>query len=294
MTVISVALLGASGGETADEVQYQLRYLVRTNSRQDGPLTVRNAVPWRYGDVYRVGPELDLRSRAKSIKESPVSSAHFLDWHVDVEFGNIDTEKDLSNPLNDLIEAEMQWQPQSRRTWIDGEGKALANTAGEMYVDGMEIDDNLPTLTYMVNQPFFSETLANTVRNACNLTAWKGFPPRTAKLRSMTASRVLHKNIGIYFACRYAFSILTEEWALITPSTGYNEIKGTGINRKLVSIREGGRIITTPWFLDDKGKKIPAQYDSEGVLTGFTKPFHMQKFPKHTAMEFNTIFGFLG
>jgi hypothetical protein len=291
MAVTKIRLLNSSGGEGENSIEYQLRYLVTVDSRADGPLTVRSAVPWRKGDVYAVGNELDLRAKVKSIKETPVSSAHFADWFVDVTFSRTDTEKDTSNPLNDLPEAEMNWSPKSKLTWIDGNNKPVCNTAGEPFGDGLEVEDNLPTISYSINQAFYSESVAMAVRNAVNLTAWKGYAPLTIRLASIQARRMFHNVIGVYFQVHYTFAFDKDEIAQRSVSMGHFELVKDGAQLKSKRINVGGGPVGFPWPLDAEGKACKRK-ETDGIISWDPVPAEVM-FLKGEPIDFNLVFGFL-
>lgn len=290
MAVTRVRLLNSTGGEGDNAVDYQLRYLVSTNNRATGPLTVRNAVPWRKGDVYAIGDEFDFRARVKSIRETPTSSSHFTEWFVDVTFAKND-ERDSSNPLNDPIQVEMSWTGKSKRTWIDGEGKFVANTAGEPFGDGLEVQDSLPTITYTVNQPFFSEALAMVARNAINATPWKKYPPLTVRVQSIQSRRLVHSNIGVYFEVNYSFTLDKDETSEKVLSMGYYELVQDGPKKKSKRIDVGGGPVAVPWPLDADGKACTRE-TVNGQLSWSPPPAELT-FLKGQPLDFNAIFGFL-
>lgn len=298
MAVTKVKLLDSSGGESLKDVGYELRYLVSTDEPlKDGPLTIRSAVPWRLGDPYAIGNESDPFAQVSSFSERQVSSSDFSNWVVGVSFKNPDSEnKDNSNPLNDPVEVELAFEHASKRTWVDGKGTIVCNTAGELYPDGLEMEDNLPTLNYTLNQAFFSSTTAMMVRNGVNKTAWKGFPPYTMKVSTIKARTQFHPRIGLYYQCQYSFGFAGDEIALRTISSGFNEVVDrTGGNIKLERIKVGNVVTTVPWPLDTNGK---ACQRVEQTINGkkqivFTPTPQEQVFVKGTPVDFNTMFGFL-
>ncbi len=134
-----------------------------------------------------------------NITERQASSADFNNWIVSISFATPDggnQGSDTSNPLNDPIEIDFSWQGRSKRTWTDGNGSPVANTAGELYTEGLEVEDSLPTIVYSLNQAAFSETLAMSVRNGINKNAWKIFAPFSIRVASIRARTKYHRQSG--------------------------------------------------------------------------------------------------
>jgi hypothetical protein len=274
MTVTKVQLLHSEGGEDGRGVNYNLQFGVWTNDRDDGPLTVRNAVPFAYGDPYVNGNDSDPRARALSIKEKPVSQAHYHNWTVDVDFGLL-PEGDV-NPLAQAVEENVSWNPQARLIYVDRNNLAMLNPAGDRYEEPIEDDDNLPVLTYSLNQAAFPFSLAMQVRNAINSTIWKGFAVGTVKVASMSSTRAYDKNIGVYYKTAYSFKFVPEGFDKTVLAQGYNQI----VDSKKRPIRD----------IDGGLVKVPVMLDAAGAVT--TTPY-FQTFELSPRYDFNTLFPFL-
>ncbi len=287
MTVQTVKLETVEGGENADNVNYRLKYLVSTDDRDDGPLTVRNAVGWAYGDPYLLGNDSDPRSVATSITENLVSDAHYLDWEVVVSFEAIDTDLDLTNPLNDPVEEEVIWRPVRRQIYIDRDGNWIGNTAGDRYVGGLEGEDNVPNLVYSLNQAAFPFAVAQANRNAVNSAIWKGFAAKTVKVAGITSRRKYHRTIGVYYNVSYSFLTDANTFDVPVPSHGYNEITGTPKKKKPIIVQ--GKRPPSPQPLDAVGKAIAFDPDTR-VWASLPA---VQNHGIYPLADFNSLFPFL-
>ncbi|HBE72466.1 MAG TPA: hypothetical protein DDW52_30400 [Planctomycetaceae bacterium] len=278
MAVVSSKLTSASGQETADGVTYELGYHVVTDARDDGPFIVQSATGWSYGDVYSIGNDTDTRAIALSVTSAQVSEGHYNDWQVDVGFG-VPPQGNTSviNPLLDDVQERVNWAAQTRQTFVDGTGAPILNPAGDPYADGIEAEDNLPTITYSLNQSVFPFATAMAVRNAVNSSAWKGLSAGTVKVDSMTSDRQYSKWVGVYYSVSYTFAINPDGFDREILARGFRELDGG--NATPIFDAETGQIVREPQMLD-----------AAGALT--TTPY-FQTVELYPELDFNSLFPFL-
>ena len=283
MTVTGIKLINWEGSESLESVSYALRYLVRTNDRDDGPFTVRNGTGVTYGDAYTSGNDSDPRAIALDIRESRVDPGNFLDWYVDINYGPPE-ERTNDNPLLDAIRESWSWAAQSRSVLVDANGDRILNTAGDPITDPIAAEDNLPALSYSLNQAAFPTALAQQVRNATNSTAWKGYPARTVKVAGITAETLFNKTIGTYYSVSYNFGIRPEGYRYAFDSFGFNELYSGGTKKRRIRVDLNSPSFTNiPWPLDASGVAIRNTSTAAAVVT-------VELYPEY---DFNALFPFL-
>lgn len=278
MSIVSCKLTSASGSESGEGPSYELGYHVLTDDRDDGPAVVQGATGWTYGATYAIGNDSDARAIAMSIQSTQVSDGHFNDWAVDVSFGVPPGGNDsVTNPLLDEIEERVNWSSTTRTVYVDGGNSPILNPAGDHYVDGIDADDNLPTITYSLNQSAFPVATAMVVRNAVNSIAWKGFPAGTVKVESMTSDRKFNSWIGVYYGVSYTFGVNPDGYEREILARGFRELVSG--SPKPIFDAETGQLTREPQMLD-----------AAGALT--TTPY-FQTLSLYPQLDFNALFPFL-
>ncbi len=255
MTIRSVRLISVDGGESENSLKYSAKYHVVSDSRNDGPMDVRQAtgIP-AYGSIFSIGTP-DPRARATSIKESLVSDDNGFLWHVDIEWSAEDQTTDFDNPLRNPLEISITFQGESRRVFRTATGAIIRNTAGTPFA--IDVEDNIPLLNYRINLALNQWTIANCmlVRNAVNGDPWLGglLAPGQVKVASITGRRVRHKSVGYYAEWDFSFKTSVDGWNnIINESRGTWEIVG-GKYRPIFDPVQG-QLVTEEKSLDINGR----------------------------------------
>ena len=284
MSVIKVDLIDWEGSEGTESIEYRLQYLVTTDDRLDGPFIVRSGVFSELGvllgSTYSSGNESDALARITDISEKRISSGNFQNWLVDLTYAY--SEGEALTPLNEPIKESVSWESVQRITdrWADGD--YIVNTAGDPIVNGLEYEDNTPTVTYTLNQSVFPYALAQAVRNAINSTSWKGFAPYTVKIASMQEERLTDKRIGVYYAVSYTFAINPQTWKTFLASRGFNQLEET--------FPGSGVIVRNPIIIGGARATDQMPLDSAGQWSNV--PFVIEDY-LYPQVNFNTLFPFL-
>lgn len=293
MALDKVRKLHREGSETSAEVSYSVDYWVRMTSREDGPRQVRSgfilATGINIGSPYSDGNDLDVRATVLSISERPVSSSHYLDWIVTVEYGIRLAEEE--DPLFEPALIQIAYQNESKITYVNNAGLPLWNTAGDIIP--MNKDDSSPTFTFQINQPTFNAPLAQTIRGVVNSTIWNivsrglSFPAYTMKLANTSANERRHKST-VYYETVYSFAFNQDTWIVPTPSKGFNKRKDPG---EPIAWNNKKRII-------DETTKLPVEeevyLDEDGQPAATLAEVFIHQFHLYPEVNFNSIFGFLG
>lgn len=298
MSVIKIEVTSWDGGETVDNVEYRVSYLVTTNNRDDGPQIVKQALPISLDMPYSSGNDFDAQAILNGVTVTQASEGDFYHWVVDATYKSTEQR---TNPLIEPIQETISWNGVQRETWVYADGSVIQNTAGMGFDNPMTFIDNLPVLSYTVNQASFPFSLATLVRNSVNITTWKGMAPKTVKIQAMTTERIVDGRFGVYYRVNYVFEHNPETYMLRTPSIGRYELKYV-LGRAFVAARPGIKeVLARPagWVLSHimKGGK---EIDAPVLLNAAGGEWEIADGPPpvvsgdlYTPMEYNVLFSFL-
>jgi len=221
MTVVKVDITSWDGVETVDEIEYRVSYLVTTNDRNDGPRIVKQALPIALDMPYLSGNDSDPNTILNGVTVTQASEGDFFHWVVDATYKS--TER-RTNPLIEPVQENIAWNGVQREVFFFANGLPILNTARQILDDPVPVIDNLPVLTYVVNQASFPFSLAALVRNSTNNATWKGMAAATVKVQSMSTERIADGKFGIYYKVTYVFEHNPEGYQLNTPSMGRHQL----------------------------------------------------------------------
>ena len=216
--------------------QYFRRYLVRTDSKYDGPWLVSNAVglPAPYAQ-YQTITEFDPSARV--IRREPTQSPkNWMIWYVDVEYDTEYERKD-GNPFLEPPKIEFDFEPyreplpgkpvqtvtsysSNDQTVVTHWGGGITNSAGEPFNPPPEREAARPVVTFTRNEPAFSTAIAIMFIDSVNRDAWNNLEPRQALLKGIKAHLEVRKTTTFgqqdipYFPVTYTFALKRETWDL--------------------------------------------------------------------------------
>ena len=180
--------------------KYTTEHLVESNSINDGPLSIAlgalgstpHPVPSMWA-AYSVGNDYDnsvvVKNRSTRLHAYTKGGALWI-VTTSYERPGDDTEEDAggSNPLTRPIRYRVEWANYTKILYKDVTGKAIVNSAGQRFMDPMEVDDQRPVLVADKNVATLQEavSLGLTYKNAVNTDTFYGAGPRQAKVQSIT------------------------------------------------------------------------------------------------------------
>lgn len=222
-------LLSLTGSETIEGPEYDMSWKVTTDSKDDGPFSVRTFIGIKYGDVYQHGTEKDVLAVCTRISEHEMLGGDLFDWQVDVHFERPPKEEAgeqsaSENPIDDPIQIEWGYEERQRSTLVDIHGHPIVNPVGDPYDELIAVDDFRRTLLIVRNEKTFPKALADSLSNKLNDAPWNGYAPKTIKLKPITAVRQWNTAIGPYWAVRYefVFAAIGETWETELVSKGFH------------------------------------------------------------------------
>lgn len=221
-----------------DRRQYFRRYLVKTDSRYDGPKTVTNApgLPSPFAG-YLTNKESD--PECKVVRRIPRETKSWQVWHVDVEYDtNFDETKEdpfldppkISfdfEPFREPLPGEpLKTEPRSPTT-AGGDpkneivrwGSGIVNSAGEPFNPPAERDAARPIVTFSYNAATFNQAIAIQFMNTVNRDPWSGLKPRQALIKGIRSHQEFRKpasggKLIEYWPTTFVFALKQETWDL--------------------------------------------------------------------------------
>lgn len=198
-----------------------------------------------------------------------------LTWEMSLEFTN---ETGGTNPLLEPYEFEWDMTSFTRIVDYDVNNVPIMNTAGDFYVDPVEVNDFLPTLSATGNHLDFNAGLAYAYRSAVNSDYWNGFSPGTLQVLSIKGQRMYQEGFGFYWRSTYQLMVNPDGFDVILASRGLRERDSNG-NLKYIQLK--GKDVTEPLLLDANGKAI--KNGGQAVLN---------KYQVYHRLPFNGVFAY--
>lgn len=168
-------------------------------------------------------------------------------------------------------------------TWLDsGVEKALVNSAGDP-ISGFSKRRLEVRLTVSGNRAAFPMSMARTVVNATNLTAWGGGAQRTWLCSGASAQQrteLVGTLVLEFWAISFEFLYNDELWSLSVPDVGLNYISASGAKVRVTVEDADGNYIPSP-------KPLPLNADGS-LKNG--EPNVLQR-PVYREIEFSSYFG---
>lgn len=239
-TVRGISPEGREGTRNLQAREYTVVYKVGTDDRADGPNIVMSAfgVP-AIGDLYSPGNDFD--NAAVVISKDCKQGASPWEWEVSVTYstdvGDVDLTtlgENIDNPLNEPPEIVYSFQP--RTILVPGQyNDPLGPPADKGWEAGIfapngelfepqpevEIDEPVVQVTRNVALADFDAATILALSNCVNADFFFGAEPRQLKLKSPSASRKFHKQIGFYWVVQYSLIFRWETWDIQVMNQGH-------------------------------------------------------------------------
>jgi hypothetical protein len=232
---------------TEDRRRYRRRFLVKTDSRFDGPPVVVQApgLP-TLGEAYATESGVD--PFAKAVALLPVESeGSWTTWYVDVEY---DTETEEEDPLDEppLIDIDFETEqipvPGSvQETYAPGEGlipgdhySPIVNSADEPFDPPPTMPKSRAIVTITRNEPEFDLSVVRQYINTVNQDAWANCEPGQCLMRGIRSSQQYKEGRTendppiFFWRTTYTIVIDPEGWKLVLLDAGnyYYPVDGNG------------------------------------------------------------------
>lgn len=266
MSVIEVSeVYQRSGTQNQDwKRTYSRQWQVITNNHADGPVTVRESVPVRIGNVFECGNDVDLGAYCTSINAS-CTAVDGLQWEVTAEYGPYDANVAPANPVERPIEISWGFDQFQRVAERDANDDPIVNSAGEPFDPPVMIDDSRSVLTITRNESTYNDELAADFKDSINLDVFWGKAPGTVKVMMISAQLKRDQDIGWYWVVTYQFQVDKNGWKRPLVDIGMRQLSVSGTAYEPILIN--GVPISAPALLNGEGRANAA--DDEPVLLYF-------------------------
>lgn len=176
-----------------NERAFTLSYLITTDSRHDGPITVLGSLP-QIGDVYATDNESDLGARASDIDLKQIAGDPYH-WRATVTFSPVhgedpdDPEPESPGDRDPVYSVRFQ----KRQVPVAGPYStadpgnqdattALANSAGQPFNPPITRDETRPVIVIQVNDDNLDLPGIAAIQDTVNKDAFAGYTSQTLKL----------------------------------------------------------------------------------------------------------------
>jgi hypothetical protein len=171
-----------------------------------------------------------------------------------------------------------------RAVMRDLDGKAVVNSAGDPFEQGVMADDFRPTITVTKNVEDWNIVNWWKATNSINETPWLNFAPDSVRLVSITGEE-RHENDVHFFAkvCQFhVASYYEEDWHAYPLDCGYHELippgGGVGPPKRQAIVLPGSITPSSPVKLDGNGRVLATNADPKYI-----------KFRIYRRYEFNNL-----
>ncbi|MEL6898751.1 MAG: hypothetical protein AAFP90_21850, partial [Planctomycetota bacterium] len=211
MSVTKIELLGVTGTENKEGPGYVASYRVATDDPEDGPFQVNSSLPFKYGDVYEIGNEIDILCRASEVASTPVAGNRFR-WNSSVTFTRPETTEEFESVFDRPYDQEWYFEKREREAERDVDGRPVGNSAGDRFERIPLVDDSRPVLRIVRNERTFDEKLAVQLRDCLNRSQWRGWAKHAVKIGNIVGRQVYDRREGLYWAVTYEFVFQFGTW----------------------------------------------------------------------------------
>ncbi len=223
----------------------------------------------RTSDFYLAGAEWDEQSFVQSLSVELLSyNGDSVDYLVTANYGPFDAPSYGTEPLEWPIRIRASFQQYEKVIWVDQDGKAVRNSAGDPFGDPVVVDDSRPMLVVTRNESVnaFNLTLAAQQKDKVNAAVWNGFPARTVKCSDIqTGDEQKDPATSLYYySVSYVFDIKWETWTREILDQGFAYLDGS--TRKPF-LDDEGQPISDPKLLDGLGEELDASMDPPVLLS---------------------------
>jgi len=204
---------------TPEERKYRVPWVILTNSRSDGGLTVSGSLP-AGGTALSVGNDIDafaVVTHYGSITLVDETDSEKL-WHADVFYGtrspfDICTADLNLNPLAFPPKLWTQTVKRQKALIEDNAGNAIVNAAGDPF-DGLAQDVSETIQYIQKNQAVVDEAQWDDFADSVNSTTFFGLGARMWKAEKPNYTVAFEGNCQAYYVCTYAFESNHDTWDL--------------------------------------------------------------------------------
>jgi len=260
--------------------EYFIQWLCETDNIDDGPLDVLMAPDLPVvGSWWEYGSDNDpwaFCTPEASVK--PVFNKEAGHWWIVENFFSTRPlrrcqDSTYEDPLSEPYRISGSFNPYTRESFFDKDGKPLRNSAFEAYRGPeVEFDDSKPQVTIGWNMPELPLALtAQLMHNVNDAFMW-GLGPRCVKLSSMKFQRQLFGTCNYFYAVDFEFDI------------DYNTFDRWVPDYSMMRLKDGGTATNPTHYVrakDDSGENVKIYLNGSGDPATSEATIFIHKFQKY-------------
>src|SRR4051812_38268473 len=284
--------------DTEGQRIYKVKYLVETDSADEGPATVLRAtgLPQK-GEQWAFGSDVDEWAYCQwdaEVAPHVVTDEPTTLWEVSLTFSskppatNRCQDEQVSDPLLQPPKISGSFIKSTEEKTEDRFGNPIRNSAHEM-IRGpkVEFDDSRPQIKIEQNIPDINLPLLYSMRNTLNSVPMWGLPPRSILLSEVSFQRLYYGQCMVYYTRSLTFDVKVKTVPVpLANISDYEVIPGlsffTGVGSPTFAIGLVG-----DWerdILDEGGKVLHGELDATtGTWTTLNFPDGTVPDPKNPA-----------
>lgn len=282
MAVVSVESLPEGWEGTHNSLwqrTYKRQFRVETDSRTDGPVTIRLAtdggsppaplVPRVGGSYFVTSTEKDLGAFVTNVTTAfeDFNELGGLAWIVTLDYGPYDASSFGPDPTAWPMLVSFGSARYERVVTVDQAGAPILNSAGDPFDEPVTVDDSRSVITVERNELVkyvagtggggsvgFDPTLAERYRDKVNASPWNGFAAKTVKCSGITTGNQQYdSNAQVwYYTVSYVFEINRDTWVKHLLDQGFNVL----VSGKPTPVMSKGQRVEEPVLLDGSGNQL--------------------------------------
>ena len=255
---------------------YFIRWLLKTDSPDDGPGTVMNAPELPYvGSYWDYGNESDVWAFCTpetTIKPIIVNEPNTW-WTLDNNFSTRPLKRCQDNtyedPLSEPYRIGGTFNPEKAERYYDKNGKFLMNSAKEPFRGPeVEFDTSKPTVSIGMNLATLPLATYTQLMHCVNDSSLWGLSARCVKLSAMRFQRLLYGTCSYYYSVDLDFDIDFNTFDRKLIDSGVRSLKsgGTATDQRDYRMNRSDEGDVVRYFLDGNGGLL-SNTNSPVVLT---------------------------
>lgn len=253
---VTWSLVSEEYDATATEQVVTEQYVVTADAGETVIDVKDDAGAPKVGDVYTDLPALRCRRRrvGRGVDEGgkKVYKAT-VEWARSTESEDPDEPDD--NPFDDPPDIDYGVVQSEEPVYVDRDGSAIRNSAGQPYDPPPTKTLFDPVVTYERNEQTWPAAARAALVGAANSGFWNGYPPGKWRCLEATA-RTVHEGGTTYYRTRYVFGLRLDGWNVHLLDYGYAYRDENG--KLVVPADDTGKPLNEKVLLDGNGGKLEA------------------------------------
>ena len=209
---------------------------------------------------------------------APLDKKNKLVWIVTLTYGLMDASSDPNNnpqqpnPIDDARQIDWATETIQEQVWEDKDGKAILNSAGDYFENGVTRDRTSWSVTItqnVVGVPAWIDTFRDAINATECIIDGVNFDAYQCKVRAITISRWMQRNFIPYRVLKIVIAI-RDDWRKYILDEGLNSLNNKpydpNFGKKVPAVLANGQKTTRPVPLDGNGHVLDPSTPATAVF----------------------------